>query len=175
MNYGGIGAVIGHEITHGFDDQGSRFNARGNMVNWWETEDRSHFTTQTDKLVAQYDACVVLKDLHVNGKLTLGENIADLGGVTISYAAYQKSLGGKQAPVIDGFTGPQRFFIGFAQVWRGSIRESDLRLRIRTDPHSPSEFRAMIPLSNVEAFYKAFDLKPGDKLYRKPVNRVEVW
>ena len=175
VNYGGIGAVIGHEITHGFDDQGSRFDARGNMVNWWASDDRSRFTAKTDKLVAQYDACVVLDDLHVNGKLTLGENIADLGGVNISYAAYQKSLGNHEAPTIDGLTGPQRFFIGFAQVWRGSIRDSELRLRIRTDPHSPMNFRAMIPLSNVEAFYKAFDVKPGDKLYRKPEDRVEVW
>ncbi len=175
VNYGGIGAVIGHEITHGFDDQGSRFDARGNMVNWWESDDRTHFTAKTDKLVAEYDACVVLDDLHVNGKLTLGENIADLGGVNISYAAYQKSLGNKKAPEIDGFTGPQRFFIGFAQVWRGSARDSEVRLRIRTDPHSPMEFRAMVPSSNVEAFYKAFDVKPGDTLYRKPEDRVEVW
>jgi putative endopeptidase len=175
VNYGGIGAVIGHEITHGFDDQGSRFDARGNMVNWWAIDDRSRFTAKTDKLVAQYDACVVLEDLHVNGKLTLGENIADLGGVNISYAAYQKSLGNHEAPTIDGLTGSQRFFMGFAQVWRGSIRDSELRLRIRTDPHSPMSFRAMIPLSNVEAFYKAFDVKPGDKLYRKPEERVEVW
>jgi putative endopeptidase len=175
VNYGGIGAVIGHEITHGFDDQGSRFDARGNLVNWWQSEDRSRFTAKTDKLVAQYDACVVLDDLHVNGKLTLGENIADLGGVNISYAAYQKSLGKHEAPKIDGFTGAQRFFIGFAQVWRGSARDSEIRLRIRTDPHSPMEFRAMVPLSNVEAFYKAFDVKPSDKLYRKPEDRVEVW
>ncbi|HVT28007.1 MAG TPA: M13 family metallopeptidase, partial [Lacipirellulaceae bacterium] len=175
VNYGGIGAVIGHEITHGFDDQGSRFDAKGNMVNWWTASDRKRFTANTDKLVAQYDACVVLNNLHVNGKLTLGENIADLGGVTIAYAAYQKSLGNHQAPVIDGFTGPQRFFIGFAQVWRGSSRDAELRLMIRTDPHSPPQFRVMVPLSNIEAFYKAFDIKPGDALYRKPAARVEIW
>ena len=121
VNYGAIGAVIGHEITHGFDDQGSRSDAEGNLKNWWTAEDRAQFTAKTDKLVKQYDACVAVDDLHVNGKLTLGENIADLGGVTIAYAAYQKSLDGKPAPVIDGFTGPQRFFIGFAQVWRGAI------------------------------------------------------
>jgi putative endopeptidase len=175
VNYGGIGSVIGHEITHGFDDQGSRFDAKGNMKNWWATEDRARFTAKTDTLVAQYNACEVLDGLHVNGRLTLGENIADLGGVTISYAAYQKSLGGRQAPVIDKFTGPQRFFIGYGQVWRGSIRDAQMRLMIRTDPHSPPEFRVRVPLSNIEAFYRAFEVKPGDKLYRKTADRVEVW
>jgi putative endopeptidase len=175
VNYGGIGAVIGHEITHGFDDQGSRSDAQGNLVNWWAADDRARFNAKTDKLVDQYKACVVLKDLHVNGKLTLGENIADLGGITIAHAAYLKSLAGHKAPEIDGFTGEQRFYIGFAQVWRGSIRDAELRLRIRTDPHSPSEFRTLVPVSNVEAFYKAFDIKPDNKMYRKPADRVEVW
>jgi putative endopeptidase len=175
VNYGGIGAVIGHEITHGFDDQGSRSDELGNLVNWWTQEDRSKFKSKTDKLVKQYDDCKVLDDLHVNGQLTLGENIADLGGVTIAYAAYKKSLADREASVIDGFTGPQRFFIGYAQVWRGSIRDSDLRLRIRTDPHSPSEYRTLIPLSNVDSFYEAFDIKPGTKYYRKRAERVEVW
>ena len=175
VNYGGIGAVIGHEITHGFDDQGSRSDAQGNLVNWWADDDRTRFNAKTDKLVEQYNACVVLKDLHVNGKLTLGENIADLGGITIAHAAYQKSLAGHKAPVIDGFTGEQRFYIGFAQVWRGTTRDAEQRLRIRTDPHSPFEFRTLVPVSNVEAFYKAFDVKPGDKMYRNPTDRVEVW
>jgi putative endopeptidase len=125
VNYGAIGAVIGHEITHGFDDQGSRSDADGNLRNWWTADDRARFTAKTDKLVEQYEACKVLGDLHVNGRLTLGENLADLGGVAIAYAAYQKSLGGQPAPVIDGLTGPQRFFIGFAQVWRGSIRDAE--------------------------------------------------
>ena len=175
VNYGGIGAVIGHEISHGFDDQGSRSDALGNLVNWWTEEDRAKFTAKTDELVAQYDACAVLGDLHVNGKLTLGENIADLGGVTISYAAYQKSLAGRKAPVIDGFTGPQRFYIGFAQVWRGSVRDADQRLLLRTDPHSPMQYRTLVPLSNVGPFYDAFDVKPDDSMYRKPEDRVEVW
>jgi putative endopeptidase len=175
VNYGAIGAVIGHEITHGFDDQGSRSDAQGNLANWWAADDRARFTAKTDKLVAQYDACVVLKDLHVNGRLTLGENIADLGGVTIAYAAYRKSLANGAAPVIDGFTGPQRFFIGYAQVWRGSIRDAELRVQIRTNPHSPTEFRTIVPLSNIEAFYAAFDIHPGDAMYRKPLDRVEVW
>jgi putative endopeptidase len=175
VNYGGIGAVIGHEITHGFDDQGSRSDSRGNLVNWWADDDRARFKAKTDELVAQYDACTVLDDLHVNGQLTLGENIADLGGVRIAYAAYQKSLAGREAPVIDSFTGPQRFFIGFAQVWRGSTRDEELRFMIRTNPHSPGEFRTLVPLSNVDQFYSAFDVKPENKWYRKPAERVEVW
>jgi putative endopeptidase len=175
VNYGGIGAVIGHEISHGFDDQGSRSDAEGNLKNWWTAEDRARFTAKTDKLAKQYDACVAVDDLHVNGRLTLGENIADLGGVAIAYAAYQKSLAGKPAPVIDGFTGPQRFFIGFAQVWRGSIRDADQRLLLRTDPHSPGQFRTLVPLSNIQAFYDAFDVKPGNAMHRAPEDRVEVW
>jgi putative endopeptidase len=175
VNYGGIGAVIGHEISHGFDDQGSRSDAQGNLKNWWTDEDRSRFNARTDKLAKQYDACVAVDDLHVNGRLTLGENIADLGGVAIAYAAYQQSLGGKTAPVIDGFTGAQRFFIGYAQVWRGSVRDAEQRLLLRTDPHSPMQFRTMVPLSNIEAFYEAFDIKPGSAMYRPPAERVEVW
>ncbi len=175
VNYGAIGAVIGHEISHGFDDQGSRSDAEGNLKNWWTPEDRARFNAKTDKLARQYDACVAVDDLRVNGRLTLGENIADLGGVAIAYAAYQKSLGGKAAPVIDGFTGPQRFFIGYAQVWRGSTRDADQRLLLRTDPHSPMQFRTMVPLSNIEAFYQAFDVQPGSAMYRPPEERVEVW
>ena len=175
VNYGAIGAVIGHEITHGFDDQGSRSDGDGNLKNWWTADDRAKFTAKTDKLVKQFDDCVAVDDLHVNGKLTLGENLADLGGLTISYAAYQKSLDGKSAPVIDGFTGPQRFFIGFAQVWRGATRDAEQRLALRTDPHSPPRFRTLVPLSNIQAFYDAFDVKPGDKMYRAPQERVEVW
>jgi putative endopeptidase len=175
VNYGAIGAVIGHEITHGFDDQGSRSDAKGNLKNWWTPDDRARFTALTDKLAAEFDACVAVDDLHVNGRLTLGENIADLGGVAISYAAWQHSLGGKPAPVIDGFTGPQRFFIGFAQVWRGSTRDADARVLLRTDPHSPPRFRTLVPLSNIQAFYDAFDVKPGDAMYRAPEDRVEIW
>jgi putative endopeptidase len=175
VNYGAIGAVIGHEITHGFDDQGSRSDAKGNLKNWWTPDDRARFTALTDKLVAEFDACVAVDDLHVNGRLTLGENIADLGGVAISYAAWQHSLGGKPAPVIDGFTGPQRFFVGFAQVWRGSTRDADARVLLRTDPHSPPRFRTLVPLSNIQAFYDAFDVKPGDAMYRAPEDRVEIW
>ena len=175
VNYGAIGSVIGHEITHGFDDQGSRSDGAGNLKNWWTDEDRKNFTALTDKVVKQYNDCVVVGDMHINGRLTLGENLADLGGITISYAAYQKSLHGRPAPVIDGFTGPQRFFLGFAQCWRDSAREAEQRLRLRIDPHSPARFRVLVPLSNIPAFYEAFDIKPGDKMYRAPEDRVEVW
>jgi predicted metalloendopeptidase len=175
VNYGAIGAVIGHEISHGFDDQGSRSDGQGNLKNWWTADDRAHFNAKTEKLAAQYDACVAVADQHVNGHLTLGENIADLGGVAIAYSAYQKSLDGKPAPVIDGFTGPQRFFIGFAQVWRGAVRDADQKLLLRTDPHSPGRFRTLVPLSNVQEFYDAFDVKPGDAMYRAPQERVEIW
>ncbi len=175
VNYGSIGAVIGHEITHGFDDQGSRSDAEGNLKNWWTADDRARFNAKTDKLVKQYDDCVAVEDQHVNGKLTLGENIADLGGLTIAYAAYLKSLDGKQAPVIDGLTGPQRFFLGYAQSWRAAIRDADLILMLRTNPHSPDRFRTLVPLSNVQAFYDAFEIKPGDKMYRAPEERVEIW
>jgi predicted metalloendopeptidase len=175
VNYGAIGAVIGHEITHGFDDQGSRSDAEGNLKNWWTAEDRARFSAKTDRLVKQYDACVLVDDLHVNGRLTLGENLADLGGVAIAYAAYQKSLNGRPAPVIDGLTGAQRFFLGYAQVWSGSTRDADQRLLLRTDPHSPVRFRTLVPLSNFQPFYDAFGVKPGDAMYRPPEERVEVW
>jgi putative endopeptidase len=175
VNYGAIGAVIGHEITHGFDDQGSHSDAQGNLKNWWTKEDRAKFVAKTDELVKQYDACEVVGKAHINGKLTLGENIADLGGVAIAFAAYQRSLDGKPAPVIDGFTGPQRFFIGFAQVWRGSVRDADQRVLLRTDPHSPSRFRTLVPLSNIQAFYDAFEVKPTDAMFRPVAERVEVW
>jgi putative endopeptidase len=174
-NYGSIGAVIGHEITHGFDDQGSRSDANGNLRNWWTADDRTHFNAKTDKLVKQYNECNPIEDLHINGKLTLGENLADLGGITIAYAAYQKSLAGKPAPVIDGFTGPQRFYMGYAIVWRESIRDAELKMMLRTNPHSPDRFRTLVPISNVQTFYDAFSVKPGDKMYRPPEERVEVW
>jgi predicted metalloendopeptidase len=175
VNYGAIGAVIGHEITHGFDDQGSRSDAEGNLKNWWTADDRARFNAKTDKLVKQFDECVAVDDQHVNGKLTLGENIADLGGVTIAYTAYQKSLNGKDAPVIDGLTGPQRFFMGYAQSWRESIRDAELRMMLRTNPHSPDKFRTLVPLSNVQSFYDAFEIKPDNKMYRAPEDRVMIW
>jgi putative endopeptidase len=175
VNYGAIGAVIGHEITHGFDDQGSRSDGDGNLRDWWTKDDRARFMARADKLVQQYNNCRAIEDMNVNGKLTLGENIADLGGISIGYAAYQKSLAGKEAPMIDGFTGPQRFFIGFAQLWRESMRDAELRLMIRTNPHSPGKFRTLVPLSNFGPFYEAFDIESDGKWYRKPEERVQIW
>jgi len=175
VNYGGIGAVIGHEMGHGFDDQGSKYDGDGNMRNWWTEEDLAAFKVRADNLVAQYDGYAVFDDLNVNGSLTLGENIGDLSGVTIAYKAYITSLKGKEAPVIDGLTGEQRFFMGYAQVWRGKMVEKSLRNRVATDSHSPGEFRALGSLSNMPEFYKAFNVKEGDAMYIAPEKRVKIW
>jgi putative endopeptidase len=175
VNYGGIGAVIGHEMGHGFDDQGSKYDGDGNMRNWWTEDDLAAFKVRADNLVAQYDAYAVFDDLNVNGSLTLGENIGDLSGVTIAYKAYKTSLNGKDAPVIDGLTGEQRFFMGYAQVWRGKIVEKSMRNRVATDSHSPGEFRALGSLSNMPEFYKAFNVKEGDAMYIAPEKRVKIW
>ena len=175
VNYGGIGAVIGHEMGHGFDDQGSKYDGDGNLRNWWTEKDLTQFKARTDALVAQYDHYQVFNDLNVNGKLTLGENIGDLSGVTIAYKAYKASLNGKEAPVIDGLTGDQRFFMGYAQIWRSKIVEKSMRNRVATDPHSPGEFRALGSLSNMNEFYQAFDVKEGDAMYIAPEKRVKIW
>ncbi len=175
VNYGGIGAVIGHEMGHGFDDQGSKYDAEGNLRNWWTAQDLAQFKERTDALVAQYDNYQVFDDLSVNGELTLGENIGDLSGVTIAYKAYKTSLKGKAAPVIDGLTGDQRFFMGYAQIWRSKIVEKSMRNRVATDPHSPGEFRALGSLSNMNEFYQAFDVKKGDAMYIAPEKRVKIW
>ena len=175
VNYGGIGAVIGHEISHGFDDQGSQYDGDGNLRMWWTDEDRKKFEALGNALAAQYDAYEPVKGYHVNGKFTLGENIADLGGLTIAHAAYLKSLGGKPSPVIDGFTGDQRFFIGWAQVWRRKYRDENLLNRLSTDPHSPSEYRCNGVVINVPAFGTAFEVKPEDKLFRTPEQRIKIW
>ncbi len=175
VNYGGIGAVIGHEMGHGFDDQGSRYDAHGNLRNWWTEQDLAEFKKRTKALVEQYSQYQVFDDLHVNGELTLGENIGDLSGVTIAYKAYKASLNGKEAPVIDGLTGDERFFYGFAQIWRNKIREESLRNRVATDPHSPGHFRAIGSLSNMPEFYQTFNVKPGDKMYIAPEKRVKIW
>ncbi|MFT5756684.1 MAG: putative endopeptidase [Alteromonadaceae bacterium] len=174
-NYGGIGAVIGHEMGHGFDDQGSKYDAEGNLKNWWTEADLAAFKLRADNLVAQYDGYAVYDDLNVNGALTLGENIGDLSGVTIAYKAYKASLNGQEAPVIDGLTGNQRFFMGYAQIWRGKLVEKSMRNRVATDPHSPGEFRVLGILSNVDEFYKAFDIKVGDAMYLAPDKRVKIW
>ena len=175
VNYGGIGAVIGHEMGHGFDDQGSKYDADGNLRNWWTEKDLTEFAKRTEALVKQYADYKVFDDLNVNGELTLGENIGDLSGVTIAYKAYKKSLNGKEAPIIDGLTGDQRFFMGFAQIWRSKIVEKSMRNRIATDSHSPGEFRALGALSNMNEFYKAFDVKEGDAMYIAPEKRVKIW
>ena len=175
VNYGGIGAVIGHEIGHGFDDSGSRFDGDGVLRNWWTDEDRAEFEKRTDVLVDQYKAFAPFDDLNVNGEYTLGENIGDLGGVSIGLLAYKMSLNGEEAPVIDGFTGEQRVFLGYAQVWRNKYRDEALRNRIQTDPHSPAMYRANGAVRNVPEWYEAFDVQESDALYLPPEERVKIW
>lgn len=175
VNYGGIGAVIGHEVGHGFDDQGRKSDGMGNLRDWWTTDDAKSFDARTTKLGAQYAAINPIDDLHINPALTMGENIGDLSGLAQAYRAYRISLSGKEAPVIDGFTGDQRFFIGFAQIWRNKFRDESLRQRILTDPHSPSMARAFVPLINNDAFDSAFGVKVGDKMYLAPEDRVKIW
>jgi len=175
VNYGAIGAVIGHEIGHGFDDQGSRFDGDGVLRDWWTDEDRTEFKKRTDKLVDQYSAFKPFDDLSVNGEYTLGENIGDLGGISIGLLAYNMSLQGEAAPVIDGLTGVQRVFLGYGQVWRGKIRDEALRQRIATDPHSPAVYRANGAVRNVPEFYEAFDVQEGDALYLTAEERVKIW
>lgn len=175
VNYGAIGAVIGHEISHGFDDQGRLSDGKGVLRDWWTEKDADEYNKRADKLVAQYDQFSPIDTMKVNGRFTLGENIGDLAGLTVSHTAYEISLNGKTAPVLDGFTGDQRFYLGWGQIWRRKYRDDELRNRIMTDPHSPSEYRCNGIVSNLENFYKAFDVKPGDKLYRGADVRVKIW
>jgi putative endopeptidase len=176
MNYGGMGAVIGHEISHGFDDQGSLFDANGNMNNWWSDTDREQFEARTAKLVAQFDGYEPLDSVNVQGKLTLGENIGDLGGLNAAYDALQIYLKENGRPgLIDGFTPEQRLFISWATIWRTKYRDEFLRNQISNDPHSPGMFRAVGPLENMESFYTAFDIKEGDELWKAPEDRVIIW
>jgi putative endopeptidase len=175
VNYGGIGAIIGHEMTHGFDDQGRKFDGKGQLDDWWTAADAAQFETRADRLGAQFDAFEPAPGAYVNGKLTMGENIADLGGVLLALDAYHTSLHGQPAPVIDGLTGDQRFFLGFAQNWREKIREDALRQELVSDRHSPDHYRALAPLRNVDAWYQAFDVKPTDPMYLPPDQRVRIW
>ncbi|MDT9001808.1 M13 family metallopeptidase [Paucibacter sp. APW11] len=175
VNYGGIGGVIGHEISHGFDDEGSQFDADGKLRNWWSKADRKAFDAVTAKLVAQYNGYEPIPGKHVNGQLTLGENIADLSGLQVAFKAYRRSLGGKPAEVIDGYTGDQRFFIGWSQVWRSKSREQTALQRLTTDPHSPSEFRANGAAVNSDAFHEAFGTKSGDQMFKPSSERIRLW
>ena len=174
MDYGSIGAIIGHEISHSFDDQGSQFDATGKLDNWWTDADRKHFEEAAARLVTQYDAYHPFPDLHVNGKLTLSENIADVAGLAAAYDAYHLSLDGKPAPVVDGLTGDQQFFLSFGQSWRAKVREAALRQQVIRDSHSPAEYRADT-VRNLDPWYAAFDVKPGQALYLAPADRVRVW
>lgn len=174
-NYGGIGAVIGHEIGHGFDDSGKRFDGDGVLRDWWTEEDARKFDERKNALAAQYDGYDVIDGLTINGQFTSGENIGDLGGLSIAYLAYKMSLDGKEAPVIDGWTGDQRFFLGWAQVWRSKARPEETKRRLTIDPHSPPKFRANGAAVNVPAFYEAFDVKEGDGMYLPPEERVKIW
>jgi predicted metalloendopeptidase len=175
VNYGAIGAVIGHEISHGFDDKGSQSDGDGNLRDWWTPQDRANFKAKADAMVKQYSAYSPLPGYNVNGALTLGENIADNSGIAIAYKAYKLSLHGQPAPVIDGLTGDQRFFMGFAQVWRSKVRDEQQIVLIKTDPHSPGQFRANGTLVNQPGFYDAFGVKPGDKMYVAPEQRIIIW
>ncbi|HET7624944.1 MAG TPA: M13 family metallopeptidase, partial [Verrucomicrobiae bacterium] len=177
VNYGAIGMVIGHEITHGYDDEGRKFDADGNLNDWWTEADAKAFEARAQKVVEEYNAFEPLPGVHVNGKLTLGENIADLGGATIAYDALQRALkkDPSQRKKIDGFTPEQRFFISFAQIWRTNIRPAEAARLVTVDPHSPGQFRAIGPLVNEPAFYKAFGIKPGDPMWRSPDQRAKIW
>ncbi len=175
VNYGGIGAVIGHEMSHGFDDNGSKYDADGTLRNWWTEEDRIKFDAKTTTLAKQYDAYTVLDTMHVNGKLTLGENIGDLGGLNVAYEAFKMTPQGKSTATIDGFTPDQRFFLSWAQVWRGNILPQTEAQLIVTDPHSPGQYRTIGAPVNMDAWYNAFNVKEGDKLYKKPEDRIRMW
>jgi predicted metalloendopeptidase len=176
FNYGGIGVVIGHEMTHGFDDSGAKFDANGNLAMWWTADDFKKFNARTDCVVKQFDEYEVEPGLHQNGKLVVGESVADLGGLAVAYAAYQKSLEGKpRPPVIAGFTPEQRFFLGYAQIWAQNIRPEAARLRVATDPHPLGRFRVNGPLSNMATFAEAFQCKVGDAMVRPPDKRCQIW
>lgn len=175
VNYGAIGAVIGHEISHGFDDQGRRYDGEGRLRDWWTPEDDAAFRALADRLVAQYEAFEPLPGARINGRLSLGENIADLSGLAIAWRAWRLSLDGREPPVIDGYTGAQRFFLGYAQIWRVAYREEALRNQLVTGPHAPGEFRARGVLMNFDPFYEAFGVKEGDGLWRPPAERVKIW
>lgn len=174
-NYGTMGAIIGHELTHGFDDMGSQFDAHGNMKMWWSSTDFDNFKGKTTLIINQFNNYVAIDSMHVNGNMTQGENIADLGGLTMAYYAYKKSLKGAKSPVMNGYTGEQRFFIAWTQGWKAKTRDEELKRLLTVDYHSPAYFRAFAPLSNLKEFYDAFGIKPGDKMFVPEDKRVEIW
>ncbi len=174
-NYGTMGAIIGHELSHGFDDQGCQYDADGNLKMWWTKQDYENFKTKKQGIINQFNSYIAIDTLHVNGELTQGENIADLGGLTMAYYAYKKSLNGKTSPVMESLTGEQRFFIAWAQGWKGICRDAELKRLITVDPHSPANFRAFAPLTNLKEFYEAFGVKEGDKMFISDKTRVEIW
>jgi predicted metalloendopeptidase len=174
FNYGSIGAVIGHEISHSFDDQGALFDASGKLQNWWTEADFAHFRASADQLAKQFDAYQPFPDLHVNGKQTLSENIADLGGLSAAYTAYHLAMRGKKAPVVDGLSDDQQFFLAFSQTWRRKTRDAALRQQVVTDGHAPGQYRG-ITLRNLDPWYSAFDVKAGQTLYLTPSDRVHMW
>jgi len=175
VNYGGIGSVIGHELSHGFDDSGSQYDGDGNLSNWWTDEDREEFDKRASLLVEQYHNYKPFEDASVNGKLTLGENIGDLGGINIAHSAYEMSLEGKPAPILDGLTGDQRFFLGFGQIWARKYRDSELRRRLLVDPHSPSNYRVNGILRHIDAFHDAFNVEAGQEMYADKAARIRIW
>jgi putative endopeptidase len=175
INYGGIAAVIGHEMSHGFDDSGSQYDNDGTLRNWWTPEDLSKFKAKTVQLGAQFDQYTVVDTIHVNGKFTMGENIGDLGGLNIAYEAFKMTKQGQSKKKIDGLTPDQRFFLAWAQVWRGASRPEMAAQMIKTDPHSPGQYRTIGTPVNMDAWYEAFNVKPGDKLYKKPEDRIKIW
>jgi putative endopeptidase len=175
VNYGAIGAVIGHEMSHAFDDQGRKSDGSGNLRDWWTPADAAAFNARAEALAAQYDTYSPVEGMHVNGQQTLGENIGDLSGVAIAYRAYHMSLNGKPAPVIGGFTGDQRFFLGFGQVWANLSRDEAMRRQLLSDSHSPAMYRSVGPLVNFQPFYDAWGLKPGDKMWKEPDQRIKIW
>ncbi len=175
VNYGGMGSVIGHEMTHGFDDEGRQFDAEGNLKDWWTPTDKEQFKERAAQVEKQFDNYNPIDTLHINGKLTLGENIADLGGLNVAYTALETALKGKPRPLIDGFTPEQRFFLAWAQIWRNNVRPENVRLRLNVDPHSPGEFRAIGPISNMPEFYEAFHCKEGDAMVRAANVRAKIW
>jgi putative endopeptidase len=175
VNYGAIGAVIGHEIMHGFDDQGRKFDSNGAAKDWWTAEDAARFKALTDNLGKQYSSYEAAPGVFINGELTMGENIGDMSGLQVAYDAYHMSLGGKEAPVIDGLTGDQRFFLAFAQAWRGKQRDDAIKTQVASDPHSPRRYRIIGPLRNLDAWYAAFNIGPDSKFYIPPEKRVHLW